>query len=221
MAAGIAWRVLRQSPGCSSKRMRMPRMLRTSPKAGDPQADAQLFLHAPQQVFQSSVLRRASRRAASALLFLAGQEEDDGPRRRLCARVRRRRRRAGRAGGRGGSSWHHHSRGPASRAATLRRPRERASALQRHLALLLQAAEDGVGDLHPLGIDSCGWPDHQAQVAAWDERHVGAEAVGGTGLSAGAGPPAPVARAAWDPVRLQRHRRRVAACRRFREIGQS
>ena len=51
-------------------------MLRTSPKAGaDPQADAQLFLHAPQQVFQSSRLRRASRRAA-ALLFLAGQEED-------------------------------------------------------------------------------------------------------------------------------------------------
>ena len=37
-------------------------------------------------------------------------------------------------------------------ARSLRRPRERASALQRHLALLLQAAEDGVGDLHPLGI---------------------------------------------------------------------
>ena len=99
------------------------------------------------------------------------------------ARVRRRRRRAGRAGGGTGKrSWHHHSQGPASRAAT---PvaRERASALQRHLALLLQAAEDGVGDLHPLGIGIVAvGQDHQAQVAARDERHVGAEAVGGAGL---------------------------------------
>ena len=53
MAAGIAWRVLRQSPGCSSKRMRMLRMLRTCRRPGrSGQADAQLFLHAPQQVFQ-------------------------------------------------------------------------------------------------------------------------------------------------------------------------
>ena len=45
------------------------------------------------------------------------------------------------------------------------------------------AAEDGVGDLHPLGIGIVAvGQDHQSQVAARDERHVGAEAVGGTGL---------------------------------------
>ena len=42
---------------------------------GDPQADAQLFLHAPQQVFQVFQAAQGFQRAA-ALLFLAGQEED-------------------------------------------------------------------------------------------------------------------------------------------------
>ena len=148
--AGLAAepRLLRSACGCRA--CCAPRR-----RPGDPQADAQLFLHAPQQVFQ--VLPAAQgfqcERPGAALPGGSGGG-CDGPRRAPpCARVRRRRRRAGRAGGGAGKrSWHHHSQGPASRAATLRRPRERASALQRHLALLLQAAEDGVGDLHPLGI---------------------------------------------------------------------
>ena len=66
---------------------------------GDPQADAQLFLHAPQQVFQSSSCAGLPV-SGQALLFLAGQRRCDGPRRAPPgARVRRRRRRAGRAGG--------------------------------------------------------------------------------------------------------------------------
>ena len=101
------------------------------------------------------MLRRASRRAASALLFLAGQEEDATVRAGRLQALAFADAGAGRAGlaeGAGKRSWHHHSQDRASRAATLRRPRERASALQRHLPCCSSAAEDGVGDLHPLGI---------------------------------------------------------------------
>ena len=52
-------------------------MLRTSPKAGrSGQADAQLFLHAPQQVFQVFQAAQGFQASGQALLFLAGQEED-------------------------------------------------------------------------------------------------------------------------------------------------
>ena len=43
---------------------------------GDPQADAQLFLHAPQQVFQVFQAAQGFQASGQALLFLAGQEED-------------------------------------------------------------------------------------------------------------------------------------------------
>ena len=221
MAAGIAWRVLRQSPGCS-KRMRMLRMLRTSPKAGAirrrmPSCSSMRRSRCSSlpvaQGFQRAARRCSSWRVRGGACVRAGASG---------ARVRRRRRRAGRAGGGAGSAHGTIIARPASRAATLRRPRERASALQRHLALLLQAAEDGVGDLHPLGIGivavgqiTCpgrgpGRTPRRRRSRWWNRS-----------CSAGAGPPAPVARQPGDPVRLQRHRRRAAACRRFREIGQS
>ena len=78
MAAGIAWRVLRQSPGCSSKRMRMPRMLRTSPKAGAIRRrmpSCSLMRRSRcSRVFPRGC--RASRRAARRCSSPAGQEED-------------------------------------------------------------------------------------------------------------------------------------------------
>ena len=43
---------------------------------GDPQADAQLFLHAPQQVFRVFQAAQGFQASGQALLFLAGQEED-------------------------------------------------------------------------------------------------------------------------------------------------
>ena len=73
---GIAWRVLRQSPGCSSEaHADAAHAAHLAEGRGDPQADAQLFLHAPQQVFQFFRAAQGFQRAA-ALLFLAGQEED-------------------------------------------------------------------------------------------------------------------------------------------------
>ena len=48
-------------------------MLRTSPKAGRSAADAQLFLHAPQQVFQVFQAAQGFQASGQALLFLAGQ----------------------------------------------------------------------------------------------------------------------------------------------------
>ena len=95
-------------------------------------------------------LQRAARRCSS----WAGQEEDATVRAGRLQALAFADAGAGRAGLAEGRGSAHGTiiAGPASRAATLRRPRERASALQRHLALLLQAAEDGVGDLHPLGI---------------------------------------------------------------------
>ena len=76
MAAGIAWRVLRQSPGCSSKRTDAAHAAHLAEGRGDPQADAQLFLHAPQQVFQVFQAAQGFERAARRCSSLAGQEED-------------------------------------------------------------------------------------------------------------------------------------------------
>ena len=145
-----------------------------------------MFLHAPQQVFQVFQAAQGFQASGQALLFLAGSGGGcDGPRRAPPgARVRRRRRRAGRAGGGAGKrSWQHHSR-PASRAATPPSPsRAQAQRFSGTCPAAPGAAEDGVGRSSPARHwDSCGWPDHQSQVAARDERHVGAEAVGGTGL---------------------------------------
>ena len=158
MAAGIAWRVLRQSPAaprsaCGCRACCAPRRRPGRSAGGCPAVP-----HAPQQVFQVFRAAQGFQRAAGAALPGGSGGGCDGPRRAPPgARVRRRRRRAGRAGGgRGKRSWHHHSqdRRPARYA---RRPRERASALQRHLALLLQAAEDGVGRSSPARHwDSCG-----------------------------------------------------------------
>ena len=226
MAAGIAWRVLRQSPGCSSKRMRMPRMLRTSPKAGAirrrmPSCSSMRR----SRCSRSSVLRRASRRAArrcsSWRVRRRMRRSAPAP---PCARVRRRRRWAGRAGGGAGSAHGTIIARPASRAATLRRPRERASALQRHLALLLQAAEDGVGDLHPLGIGIVAVGQITVPRSRLrDERHVGAEAVGGTGLVQQALALQRLWRgAAWRSCAVAAPSASSASLQaRFREIGQS
>ena len=52
-------------------------MLRTSPKAGAIRRRMpQLFLHAPQQVFQVFQAAQGFQASGQALLFLAGQEED-------------------------------------------------------------------------------------------------------------------------------------------------
>ena len=141
---------LAAEPRLPSKRMRMPRMLRTSPKAGAIRRRGCPVVP-PCAAAGVPVFRLPGFQASGqALLFLAGQEEDATVTGCACARVRRRRRRAGRAEA-GKRSWHHHSQD--RRPAPLRSVAlASASALQRHLALLLQAAEDGVGDLHPLGI---------------------------------------------------------------------
>ena len=128
-------------------------MLHLAEGRGDPQADAQLFLHAPQQVFQVFRAAQGFQASGQALLFLAGQEEDATVWGRLqaLAFADAGAGRAGLAEGRGSAHGTIIARTGVPRRYA-RRPRERASALQRHLALLLQAAEDGVGDLHPLGI---------------------------------------------------------------------
>ena len=92
------------------------------------QADAQLFLHAPQQVFQVFQAAQGFQRAA-ALLFLAGQEEDATVRAGRLQALAFADAGAGRAGLAEGRGSAHGTiiAGPASRAATLRRPRERAS----------------------------------------------------------------------------------------------
>ena len=109
---GIAWRVLRQSPGCSSKRMRMPRIARLAEGRGDPQRMPSCSSMRRSRCSRSSRLRRASRRAARRCSSWRVREEDATVRagRLQGARVRERRRRAGRAGGGAGKrSWHHHS----------------------------------------------------------------------------------------------------------------
>ena len=75
--------------------------------------------------------------------------------------------------------------------------RARASALQRHLPCCSSVAGGWRRRSSPARHwDSCGWPGSPAQVAARDERHVGAKPLVEPACSAGAGPPAPVARAA-------------------------
>ena len=112
-----------------------------------------MFLHAPQQVFQVFRAAQGFQAGGQALLFLAGQEEDATVRAGRLQALAFADAGAGRAGLAEGRGSAHGTIIADRRLAPLaRRPRERASALQRHLALLLQAAEDGVGDLHPLGI---------------------------------------------------------------------
>ena len=176
-------------------------MLRTSPKAGAirrrmPSCSSMRR----SRCSRSSRLRRASRRAAGRCSSWRVRREDATVRagRLRGARVRRRRRRAGKglAEGRGSAHGTIIARTGVPRA-TLRRPRERASALQRHLALLLQAAEDGVGDLHPLGIGMLRLAeDHQARSRPGTPRRRRSR-WWSRSCSAGAGPPAPVAQAAW------------------------
>ena len=156
MAAGIAWRVLRQSPGCLLEaHADAAHAAHLAEGRGDPQADAQLFPPMRRSRCSRSSSRAGLLASGQALLFLVGQEEDAtvrAGRLRALAFADAGAGRAGLAEGRG--SAHGTIIAKDRRPAPLRSvARERASALQRHLALLLQAAEDGVGDLHPLGID--------------------------------------------------------------------
>ena len=120
---------------------------------------------------RSSRLRRASRRAASAALPGGSGGGCDGPRRRLqaLAFADAGAGRAGLAEGRGSAHGTIIARTGVLRATPVAsRARFSASAAPCPAA---PAAEDGVGDLHPLGIGIVAvGQDHQAQVAARDER---------------------------------------------------
>ena len=77
MAAGIAWRVLAAEPRLLLEaHADAAHAAHLAEGRGDPQADAQLFLHAPQQVFQVFQAAQGFQASGQALLFLAGQEED-------------------------------------------------------------------------------------------------------------------------------------------------
>ena len=77
MAAGIAWRVLAAEPRLLLEaHADAAHAAHLAEGRGDPQADAQLFLHAPQQVFQVFQAAQGFPAGGQALLFLAGQEED-------------------------------------------------------------------------------------------------------------------------------------------------
>ena len=82
MAAGIAWRVLVAEPRLFLEAHADAAHAAHADGRGDPQADAQLFLHAPQQVFQVFQAAQGFQASGQALLFTGGSGGGcDGPRR--------------------------------------------------------------------------------------------------------------------------------------------
>ena len=107
---GNAWRVLAAGSGCSSKRMRMPRMLRTSPKAGAIRRRMPSCSSMRRSRCPASVLRRASKERPGAALPGGSGGGCDGPRRAPVRSRSQTQAPGGQGWRRGGKrSWQHHS----------------------------------------------------------------------------------------------------------------